>query len=199
MATGKSLSVEVVNLQETFRWIERMPEETFDDAYDVFSKAVLDADSQVKGNFGKTLKTRSGTLRRSIQTSVEGTTLKDLNARIFGAKYAGGEMLAYTLTQEFGATIKAKKAYKGVPGGPYLNIPLSANLTAAGVQRLSAREVFSAGGYIRGRAVFSHDDRPMFALVKEVTVGPAWGLIEAAEDQVPTILSALQRMIGEYS
>jgi len=198
MAKKIPLSVEVINLSETFRYIERMPEETFEDAQFVFRTAVLAADSQVKGNFGKTLKTRSGTLRRSIQTSVEGTNLETLDARIFGAKFSGGEQLVYTLTQEFGAEIKAKNAYKNIPGGPFVNIPLSANKTPAGVQRLGAREVFNAGGYIRGRAVFSHDDKPMFALVKKVTIPAALGMIEAAEDQVPTILSSLQRKIGEY-
>ena len=194
----KPLSVEIINLSETLRYLERMPEETFDDAHDAFQVAVLAADAQVKGNFGGKLQVRTGTLRRSIQTSVEGTDLRTLDARIYGAKFAGGEQLVYTLTQEFGATIKAKRAYKGVPGGPYLNIPLAANKTAAGVQRMSAREVFGAGGYIRGRAVFSHDDKAMFALVKEVKVRPALGMIEAAEDQVPTILSTLQRRVGDY-
>jgi len=109
--------------------------------------------------------------------------------------------LVYTLTQEYGATIKAKKAYRNVPGGPYLNIPTKANKTAAGVTRLTARMVFDRGGYIQRTAskkwgVFLKNQM-MFALVKQVDIPPRLGMREAAADEVPTILYKLQQMIGE--
>ena len=191
-------SIEVVNLKEVQNYLDRFSDETFEDAKEVFKEAVLDAANTVKGNFGTKLQTRSGSLRRSIQQQVSGTDLESLSASIFGARFAGGQELVYTLTQEFGATITAKNKYMGVPGGPYLNIPLSANKTPAGVTRFGAREVFAAGGYIAGRAVFSKAGTAMFALVKQVRVPASLGMREAADDEIPTILSKLKRVIGDY-
>ena len=142
-----AISVEFVNLREVTAYMEAFPEETFKDAKEVFSKAVLDAQGRVTSNFGPKLQTRSGSLRRSIQTSVEGTNLESLDARIYGARYAGGNELVYTLTQEFGAEITAKNKYKNVPGGPYLNVPLAANKTPAGVMRLNMQTQVSQNFY----------------------------------------------------
>lgn len=50
----------------------------------------------------------------------------------------------YAPTHETGGTIRAKRAYMNLPGGPYLK----ANQTASGVMHRSARDVFSSGGYI---------------------------------------------------
>ena len=198
--------VEIVNLKAVGDYLNDMPEETFKDAKEVFQKAVVDADAQVKSNFGSSIQSRSGSLRRSLGMQVSGTSIASLSASIFGAASVGGSALKYTLAQEFGAQgpnrIVAKRAYRKVPGGPYLNIPLAANKTAAGVMRMNARQVFSQGGYIaqsksKNWIVFLKGE-PMFVLKKSVELKPRLGMVKAAEDQVPTILSKLQDMIGDY-
>lgn len=198
---GSNLSVRALNLAEVMDYLDDFPEETFEDAKLVFRKAVLAADAEVKGNLRSKLKSRSGTLRRSLGVSVTGTNLANIKASTFGRSSVQGEPVPYTLTQEYGATIKAKKAYRKVPGGPYLNIPLRANKDASGVTRLNARQVFDQGGYLLrgtlGWAVMSGDDKAMFILVKKVTIPARLGMRDAADNQIPTILSQLQHLIGE--
>ncbi|KKN41610.1 hypothetical protein LCGC14_0721430 [marine sediment metagenome] len=200
---GDGFKVEAVNLAEVQQYLDDLPEDTFDDAKLVFQTAVLEAHKTVSKNLKSKLNSRTGTLARSIRTEVKGTTLRTLRAALFGARDVGGKELVYTLVQEFGTgglpggVIRAKNAYKGVPGGPYLNIPVGVNLTPAGVQRLSAREVFSQqGAHIRGRAVFV-GDKMMFALVKQVKIKPRLGMRDAVDAEIPTVLSSLQDLIGE--
>jgi hypothetical protein len=135
-------------------------------------------------------------LRRSIRTSIQGETLKTLSGAVFSEK------VKYAKIQEKGGTIRAKKAYTGVPGGPYLNIPLSANKTGAGVQRRSAKSVFQSGGFLirskRGKfLVMSSTGVPMFVLTKKVKIKPRLGMEAAAEDEIPVLLARLnQSMTG---
>jgi hypothetical protein len=89
----------------------------------------------------------------------------------------------------------------GVPGGPYLNIPTSANKTASGVTRLQAREVFNRGGYITQTkggvwGVFLLGQM-MFSLKKQVKIPARLGMIDAAEDEVPTLLNKLRNVLCE--
>lgn len=196
-----ALSVDVTNLAEIEKYIDDMPDETYKDARTVFAKAVLSADATVAANFGSRLNSRTNALRKSIRTSVSGNSLSTLRASIFGARYADGKQLVYTLTQEYGATIKAKKAYRNVPGGPYLNIPTSSNKTPAGVTRLTPKTVFQQGGHIHKTAsgkwgVFL-GGQMKFVLVKKVEIPARLGMRDAAADEVPTILSRLQNLIGE--
>ena len=106
----------------------------------------------------------------------------------------------YAPTHEFGATIKAKNAYKGVPGGPYLNIPTRNNKTPAGVTMLQAREVFNQGGYIAkfksGRYGVMMDGQLMFSLHKEVEIPKRLKMIETAEGEIPTMLSRIAAAVG---
>lgn len=193
--------IESMSLADVRDYILDIPEKSFDDAKMVFKKAVIAADSEIKGRFGSEIQSRTGSLRRSLGTFVDGNQLSNLQASIYAAAYAAGVPLVYTMAQEFGGTIKAIDKYKKVPGGPYLNIPVFSNLTAAGVMRMGAREVFKAGGYIakfggRKWGVFLKG-KMMFVLRKEVTLKPRLGMIDAAEKQIPTILSSLQNLIGE--
>jgi len=174
-----------------------MPEDTFTQAKTVMSKGVAAINKQVKDNATNILNVRSGRLRRSLQFEVSGTNLKNIQASVYSASVVGGSPVAYAPIHEYGGTIKAKNKYKGVPGGPYLNIPTDANKTPAGVTRLNARQVFQAGGYIGGRVVFNNADEPMFYLVKSVTIPARLGMEAAAEDEIPTILSGLASVIGE--
>ncbi len=199
---AKDFNINVINLDEVRQYLEDLPEDIFDDAKMVFRKAVIAADRQVKGRFGSKINSRSGTLRRSLGFSVTGTKLADLKASTFGRSSVGGNPVPYTLAQEFPTIIKAKDKYRRVPGGPYLNIPLSANQTAAGVMRMNARQVFEQGGFIaqskaKNWIVFLGTGQPMFVLKKKVELKARLGMREAAADQIPTILSSLQNLIGE--
>ena len=204
----EQLSIEFVNLAGVERYLKDLPDEIFKDAKTVFKKAVLEAQAEVESNFGASLKSRTGALKRSINTYVEGKDIGSLRASLYGAASAKGTQMIYTLMQEYGGEVVAKNAYKNVPGGPYLNIPTGANKTPSGVQKLSAREVFNRGGYLvhgsRGWAVMLKGGkmgkgrpRAMFALVKKVTIPAKLGMRDAAEDQVPVILARLIRLIGE--
>jgi len=198
--------IETINMAELKDYILDVPEKSFDAAKMVFKKAVLAADTEVKGRFGSKIQSRTGSLRRSLATSVSGHEISNLQASFYAAAYAGGLPLLYTLAQEKGAKIRAIDKYKKVPGGPYLNIPVLDNLTAAGVMRMSAREVFKAGGYIAKRrhkfgtkkwGVFLKG-KLMFVLRKEVTLKPRLGMVDAGEKQIPTILSSLLKLIGAW-
>jgi hypothetical protein len=61
---------------------------------------------------------------------------------------------------------------------------------------MKAREVFNAGGFIAKKTVFNAAGEPMFWLVKSVRIPARLGMLEAAEDEIPTILSDLQAIIG---
>ena len=193
-------TVEITGLEEVKTFLSDMPEETFQGAKKVFQKAVIGAANKVK-RFDN-LKTRTGALKRSIQQQVSGTTLKDLYASIFSAQGSGSDEVKYAPIQEFGGTVKAIDKYLKVPGGPYLNIPIADNKTPAGVMRESAREVFQSGeGHIRkaksGKWLVFKGDKLMFVLVKQVTLSPRLGMFDAAEAEIPTLLSGLREMIGE--
>ena len=186
-----------IESEELTDYLENFPEDTFEPAKKVFATSVLVAEKEVKKNATTILKTRTGFLKRSIRSSVTGKDINSLKAFLYSGAVQG-EPLVYAPIHELGGTIKAKNAYKNVPGGPFLNIPGKANLTPAGVMRKSAKSVFEDGGHIVGRTVHSEDyTELMFYLVKEVEVKPQLGMVEAAEKQMPIILSELKRLIGE--
>jgi len=195
------LNVEVKNLAEVKKYLKQLPERTFKDAKKVFAKAVFSADKKIKDNATTKLKVRTGALRRSIVSVVSGSDLSTLQASVGSASKVGGVELVYAPLHEFGDTIRAKKAYKRVPGGPYLNIPTSANKTSAGVTRLQAREVFNQGGRVgktkKGNYGVLLNGQMMFILKKQVVIPARIGMIKAAEDEIPTILSGLVNLIGE--
>lgn len=196
------LRVDIKNLGEVKQYLDRLPERAFDDAKKIFAEAVFNADKTIKKNATEKLKVRTGALRRSIVSSVSGSNLGTLQATVGSSSKVGGVELVYAPLHEFGGTVRAKNAYKRVPGGPYLNIPLSANKTAAGVTRLQAREVFNQGGSIvktkSGGYGVLLNGQMMFTLKKQVVIPARLGMIEASEDEVPTILNRLVNLIGDY-
>jgi len=190
------LSIEVRNLREVVDYLNAMPVETFGQAKTVFSKAVVNASNKTKDNAKNILKIRTGLLKRSINVEVSGTNVHNLKASVYSASVVGGSPVIYAPIHEYGGTINAIDKYMGVPGGPYLNIPAPANKTPSGVTRMKAREVFNAGGFIAKKTVFNAAGEPMFWLVKSVRIPARLGMLEAAKDEVPTILSDLQAIIG---
>lgn len=197
------MRVDVRNLKEIRKYLEKFPDEMFKDAKDIMRQGMFDAREKIHKNCEDKLKVRSGMLRRSIQFGIFGNKLDSLKASVFSAANVGGQEVLYAPVHEFGATIKAKKAYARVPGGPYLNIPASENKTPSGVIRMKAREVFAQGGYIRrfrsgGYGVFLPGNRLMFTLKKQVKIPPRLGMVETCENQIPTILSNLVNALGDY-
>jgi hypothetical protein len=189
------MTITITGSEEVKTLLSDLPSVLFEDAKEAISKATINTQKRISDNFGtgsNQLKSRTGSLRRSLQTRVAGETLNTLTGRVY-------TNMIYAPLQEKGGTVKAIDKYMRVPGGPYLNIPLSANKTPAGVMRQSARDVFSAGGFIRrsnagNYLVCRNDGTPMFVLKKQVYVPPRLGMLQAAEDEVPTLLNNLRNL-----
>lgn len=186
------IEVKVVNLQEIKDYITAIPDDAFQVMKTEIARSLLVADEAIKNNTD--LKTRSGSLFKSIRTQVSGNNIASFKASIYTNS-------VYAPTHQFGAVISAKDKYLKVPGGPYLNIPMAANKTASGVTRLKAREVFNRGGYIaklnsNKYGVFL-GSQLMFVLQRRVTVPKRLNMIEESEKVVPTMLSNIASKIGE--
>ena len=183
--------VEVKGARELVGYLKELPDGLYDGAKLAYQDSIRRVHRDVSGNI-KTgpLHSRTGLLGKSLRTSTTGTKIGDLRSSAFSD-------MIYAPIHEYGGTIKAKNAYKNVPGGPYLNIPLSANLTAAGVMRQGAREVFNAGGKLfrsrRGNWLISLNGQLMFVLKKSVTIPARLGMSDAAEDEIPTLLGNISR------
>jgi phage gpG-like protein len=180
-----SIDATVVNLKEVTEYIKSIPAESFDIFKEELAKTLLSADADVKKNTD--IETRSGKLMQSITTELTGTDFSNLKASIY-------TNCIYAPIHEYGGTVRAKKAYLKVPGGPYLNIPTNENKTPAGVMRLGAKEVFNRGGYIakagKHYGVFLNGQM-MFTLVSSVTVPPRLHMITSVEGEIPTFLSRM--------
>lgn len=184
--------VEVQGAAEVQTLLKGIPERLYKGAQKAFGKAVFAAHDEVLNNLaGNPLKSRTGALARSMTPEVSGSPLSGLSGRI----YSG---MIYAPIQEKGGTVVAKNKYMGVPGGPYLNIPTQSNKTAAGVQRMTPQMVFAAGGFVFKRKNGGYGvmlgDTMMFSLVKSVTIKGGLGMVKAADNQIPTLLSDLAAM-----
>lgn len=188
-------SIQAEGLDDVFKLLENLPETLATNAKKIFNRTALRAHASVSRNIGNgtPLYNRTGNLKRSLKPYVEGNKLADIKSGVYTD-------VIYAPIQEAGGTIRAKNAYLGLSGAPYLNIPSDYNKTPAGVQRLSARDVFNRGGYIvpingaKARYAVMLDGRPMFWLVNEVTIPARLGMRKAADEEVPTLLSELQSM-----
>lgn len=150
---------------------------------------------------------RTGALARSIGTATTGNKIANLSMSVFSQNPGGERAVVYAPIHETGGLIKARDKYLRVPGGPYLNIPLDSNKTAAGVTRQSARTVFREGGNLlrtrRGGwlvvknligAAGELRIVPMFALVKQVRIPARLRMRETVSDFVPQMLERLRSM-----
>jgi len=194
-----AVQVQVIGVDEVREMLDIMPEVLFDNTKKAFSKNVL----TIQRNITKPMKTgvnglqsRTGNLAKSIKPKVYGKNLKDLGASVTTDS-------VYAPIHEKGGDIIAKNAYLNLQGGPFLNIPAKANMTAAGIMRESAMVVFNTGGYIikinapKARYAVLKAGKVMFWLVKQVTIKPTLKMIKSAEDEVPTLLSSLNTVIFE--
>lgn len=184
------------NSKDVGLFIRSLPDESLVSAKAILHRRLFEAKTTIQKNATSVLKVRTGTLKRSIHSAVKGTSINTLSASLYAAGMQSGQVIKYAPIHEYGGTIRAKNAYRRVPGGPYLNIPSQANKTPAGVMRMDARSVFNQGGHIQGRAVYLNGVA-MFYLVKSVNIRPRLGMREAVEDIVPTLLSDLAAEIGK--
>lgn len=184
--------IEILNLSEVQNWLSEIPDESFDAVSEEVTRALASADENIKTK--TELKRRTGNLMKSIQIRVQGSDFESLEASIYTTS-------VYAPTHEYGATIRAKNAYKGVPGGPYLNIPTDANKTPAGVTRMTATQVFAAGGFIckfqSGKYGLMLNGEVVYTFHKQVTIPKRLKMIEYTENEIPTMLSRIADRIGE--
>lgn len=186
--------VNIVNLKSVSDFIKKVPDYSFDALKEELAISLLEADKNIKAN--AELERRSGNLMKSMTSEIEGTSIASLKASEYtDCIYAG--------IHETGGTVTAKNAYRGVPGGPYLNIPGKANLTAAGVMRQTPKMVFDNGGFIMGKTVMrgGNDEARkydvMFYLKKSITVPPRLNMVKSVEDGVPTLLARFSSRFGD--
>jgi hypothetical protein len=195
-----SESITIVGDDEVQNLLKNLPSFYARETKMLLGKAVLKTQSDILDNFShgssglssNKLNSRTGNLARSIKTSVKGVELNELSANVYTDSI-------YAPLQEKGGDVKAKNKYARVPGGPYLNIPTNFNKTAAGVMRLSSREVFGMGGYIAKSKtgnwfVFALDGKPMFILKRSVTVPARLGMIDAGIESAKTLLDDLNKL-----
>lgn len=175
-------------------YMSALPHHTYGAAKDAIQKAVANTHSKVVNN--SQLKRRSGALMRSIKTDVRGDTIAALRGSVFSSK------VPYAAIQEAGGRVVAKRAYKGVQGGPYLNIPLAANKTPSGVMRKTAKQVFQEGGFmIKSRKgkhlVMGSNGEPMFVLVKQVDIPARLGMRKSADHEIPVLIERLRNLMHD--
>jgi hypothetical protein len=185
-------TVQLIGMEQVQQQVAGLDDSMFESAKKEFNKSAF----IVKGKMANRsrngpLHARTGELARSWRSKVYGNTLETLGSEVFSTS-------PYALIHEKGGTIRAKNAYKGLQGGPYLNIPSSQNQTAAGVTRMTPREAFNAGANIiplnnapKAKFMILLNGQPMYWLVKEVTIPAKLGLETTARDEVQPLLARL--------
>ncbi len=194
--------IQIQGLDEVKKLLADMPDAIFTEVKKSLANTVLTIQKNVvlgfNGDASKSLQTRTGNLQRSIKTENTGTDLSTLRSSVFTKSI-------YAPIHEEGGTIKAKNAFLGLEGGPYLAIPSDLNKTKAGVTRFSPRDAFSAGASIRRlrnpvKAQFMVIDKdlgPLFWLVPEVIIKARLGLQSETDKQIPNLIDELNDVLLE--
>lgn len=191
------IDVKVVGMDEVIGLLGDMPKQLFTKAKQQIAKSTFNTQRSITQPMKsgiKGIQSRTGALARSIQTTVTSNTLDDIRGRVFTKSI-------YAPIHEIGGIVRAKRAYLGLEGGPFLNIPASANKTASGVMRESARTVFATGGYIikinaaKAKYAVIKNGSVMFWLVKSVRIKARLNMIKSGEDEIPTLLSNLNDVL----
>lgn len=147
----------------------------------------LYAEGQGKENATGRPRVRTGNLRRSIAGTVEGNpTDAEMSAVLSaGGRTEGGGEVPYAASQEYGATIRPRRA-------KWLTIPTDAVKTAAGVARGSARSFNARFVPVRSDLALLVDrdgkagrGRVLFVLKRQVTIPSARFLGRAFDDMLP--------------
>lgn len=199
-----NLMITITDTGALFETLGNLPEEYFQQAKTVFEQSLGEAKEAVLANASEKLRVRTGALYRSVRAEVAGNSLSTLSGKLMSASEEGP--LPYAAIHEYGSTIRAKHAYQGVPGGPYLNIPVYDNRDADGGMKRSPKAVFREGGFIQKTrkgnwGVFlgktSQRADMMFVLKKEIRIPARLGMREAANHALLRILRRLSGLKGE--
>jgi phage gpG-like protein len=152
----------------------------------------------VKSNLsGRILNTRTGHLRVKTESKVVSTS-DNITATIGSGVRTGGR-LPYAEIHETGGVIRPKR-------GKHLTIPMAAALTAAGVPRFTARQVFSGQtpydkGAVIGKTVFGimkgEKPTPLFSLVKSVTIPARRYMSRSLEEIENRVTSIIKESIAK--
>ncbi len=146
----------------------------------------------------KSLSSRSGKAIASIPASVRvsGTTINTIQGQIGG--------VSYLRTHEFGATIKAKNAFKNLPGGPYMTIPLPASLSADGTPKKPEGlrgwdKWFVVKSKMGNWVILRREGRelvPLYILKRQVHIPPRLNMRVALEAGLPVFVDrAVEAML----
>lgn len=190
-----SENVTIKGADEVYRLLQQMPDETFKILQSVFRDTILTVHKKVTNKFvGGPLHNRTGLAAKSFKTALTGNSLDTIKGSVFSG-LVNGQPLVYIPLHEFGGTIVAKNAYKFLPGGPFLNIPLAANRTPSGIQQKTSRQVFQEGGRIAGRVIYSATGEKMFALASSVTIKPRLGFYDTASEEASKVMPELSKRL----
>lgn len=184
--------------------LEALPATLFRESQLAFRDTGLRAQKAVVSRIGSgPLHRRTGSLARSIRTETVGGDLRALSTSVFSENPGGNRPVVYAPVHELGDEIRAIDKYLRVPGGPYLNVPLAGNKTAAGVTRKSARTAFAEGATLfrskRGNWIIAGKPTtkstkilPLFVLVKSVAIPARLGMRDTVSDFVPLLVERLR-------
>jgi phage gpG-like protein len=189
------ITVTSIGVEEATAFLQELPERMFVNAKIEVAAAIANIQEAVSKRLveGNPMFSHTGALKRSLQIRVTGNNFDELSASVYTTS-------PYAPIQEHGGVVRAKKKYMRVPGGPYLNIPLRDNKTAAGVMRYSAKDVFlnQHGKLFKskgGKWFVSGDKGLMFILVKQVEIPARLGMINSAEAEVPDLMARLDNVL----
>jgi len=142
---------------------------------------------------GQSLKSRTGALRRAVDGWLE----SDFDGVVGVRENSAVSKYAWLLGDEE-KTITPKK-------GKFLTIPIGENLTGAGVARYSSPRQVPDGFFVRtkGRLLFGYKVgkrgkfRPLFTLVKSVTVQGSEALADGVFDSLDDMSGAIESNIAQ--
>lgn len=197
--SGRSDGVHIVGLDRVREMLQQMPDDLLDVANKSVKKSTMSLLARMQKRItGNPLKSRTGQLRRSFKMDFDKGS---------GIKFPLGMVYTdspYAMIHEHGGTIHAKRAYSGLRGGPYLNIPAKDNQTAAGVTRKTPRIAFNEGAHIipintgaKAKFAVILNGKAMFWLVKSVEIKAQLGFAEAVEIEDQNLLESLEKLMDE--
>lgn len=199
-----TLTSQAIGVDSLQKLLKKLPETLFENTKKEFNRSGLNIHSGItfpmKTGANK-LQSRTGNLARSIRHKLSGSALGDLGMSVFTDS-------PYARIHEKGGTIVGKDKFLGLGRGPLLSIPTSANKTRAGVTRMSPTAVFNAGGKIgmayvfigggiRSQLAIILNNEAMYTFAKKVTINPSLNMIKTATNEVPTLLSNLNKVLLE--
>lgn len=173
--------VKVVGLNDLRRYFENFSDEMSAAARPEFSRVGRVTKHKVR----RRIKSKSGNLERSIKTKIRGRKLSNLKQSVYSTSH-------YAKIHEEGGEIEAKRAFRNLPGGPYLAFNVKGN-------RDTLRSAFQNGAYTakvkkagsNAKYVVINNDKVSHILMKKVIIKPTLKIEETALGEVPTFVNRL--------